>query len=309
MMVAVAFLLDLIVSDPAPLVFMHPVVLIGKLVKLVEHVLYQQASRLRGAILVIMVCAVSYTSTHYLIVPLGQYGILLEMWLLSTALAARGLYDAGIKVHAALKVNDLNLARERTAEIVGRDTASLDEREIIRATVETVAENLVDGVTAPLFFALLGGAPLAIMYKAINTMDSMLGHKDDRYFSFGWAAARLDDVANYLPARITGIALVAASRALSLNYRKSWQTILRDAGKHSSPNAGIPEAGVAGALGVALGGTNYYDGVPHCAAILGDAVRELETTDILQAARLMLTASAIFLTGGMLVQFVCRRII
>ncbi|KAF0194724.1 MAG: adenosylcobinamide-phosphate synthase [Bacillota bacterium] len=308
-MVAVAFLLDLIVGDPAPLVFMHPVVLIGKLVKLIEPVLYQQASRLRGAILVITVCAVAYASTYYLIVLLGQYGILLELWVLSTALAARGLYNAGTRVYAALKVNDLKLARQRTAEIVGRDTAALDEREIIRATVETVAENLVDGVTAPLFFALLGGAPLAIMYKAINTMDSMLGHKDERYYSFGWAAARLDDVANYLPARLTGIALVAASKVWSLNYRQCWQTILRDAGKHSSPNAGIPEAGVAGALGVVLGGINYYDGVPHCAAILGDEARELESADILQAARLMLTASVIFLMGGMLVQFICRRII
>ncbi|MBT9136650.1 MAG: Cobalamin biosynthesis protein CobD [Firmicutes bacterium] len=306
-MVAVAFLVDLLVGDPAPLAFMHPVVLIGKLVKLMERVLYRQASRLRGAILVIAVCAVAYASTHYLIVMLGQYGMLLELWLLSTALAARGLHDAGIRVHAALQGNNLELARQRTSEIVGRDTAALDEREIVRATVETVAENLVDGVTAPLFYALLGGAPLAIMYKAINTMDSMLGHKDGRYFSFGWAAARLDDVANYLPARLTGIALVAASKVWSLNYRRCWQTILRDAGKHSSPNAGIPEAGVAGALGVSLGGTNYYDGEPHCAALLGDPRRELEVTDILLTARLMLTASAIFLIGGMLLQFAFRR--
>ncbi|MBS3937899.1 MAG: cobalamin biosynthesis protein CobD [Peptococcaceae bacterium] len=306
-MVAVAFLLDLLVGDPAPLVFMHPVVLIGKLVKLMERVLYRQASRLRGAVLVIAVCAVAYASTHYLIVLFGQYRILLELWLLSTALAARGLYDSGMKVQVALQGKNLETARQHLAEIVGRDTAALDEREIVRATVETVAENLVDGVTAPLFYALLGGAPLAIMYKAINTMDSMLGHKDDRYFSFGWAAARLDDVANYLPARLTGMALVAASRALSLNYRRCRQTILRDAGKHSSPNAGIPEAGVAGALGVSLGGINYYDGEPHCAALLGDPRRELEVTDILLTTRLMFTASAIFLIGGMLLQFAFRR--
>lgn len=307
-MIAAAYLLDLLIGDPALLVFMHPVVLIGKVVTQLEKALYQQASRARGIILVLIVCITTFMVTHYLVTALGQLGVVLELWLLSTALATKGLRDAAFKVYQALKAGNIHLARLKTAEIVGRDTAELDEVEVVRATVETVAENLVDGVTAPLFFALLGGAPLAIAYKAINTMDSMLGHKDERYINFGWAAARLDDVANYIPARLTALALLTASLLLGLDWRGCWRVMRRDAHKHSSPNAGIPESGMAGALGVRLGGVNYYDGQANQTAVLGESNKQLHQTDIVRAVRLMSSASFIFLSGVVLVQFVIGRL-
>lgn len=297
-MVILAFVLDLLVGDPAFMVRVHPVVLQGQLVKSVEKVLYRRDSRLLGALLVTLVCLVAYLGTRILLMSLGSVGWVLDLWLLSTAFAARGLYDAGMKIYRALEQHDLDMAQRCTGEIVGRDTNFMTRPEIIRAAVESVAENLVDGVTAPLFYALIGGAPLAMLYKAINTMDSMLGHKDERYYYFGWAAARLDDAANFVPARLTIPAMVLAAHFLGLSGLGAWRAILRDAHKHRSPNSGIPEAGVAGALGVELGGTNYYNGEAYETPRLGDLTRELEDLDIPRTCKLMLHTSTIFVAFG-----------
>lgn len=301
-MVVLAFLLDLLVGDPAFLVRVHPVVLAGHLIKALEKLLYRKNSRIRGTLLVIVVCMSFYCGTKVLLSSLGPKAWVVEIWLLATALAARGLYIAGMKIYQALKLGSLELARRRTGEIVGRDVQSMTRIDIIRAAVESVAENLVDGVTAPLFYALIGGAPLALLYKAINTLDSMLGHKDERYYYFGWAAARLDDLANYIPARLTVPALALAAHLLGLNAALVWRTILRDAHKHKSPNSGIPEAGVAGALGVELGGINYYEGEAYESPRLGEPRRKLTAEDISNTCRLMLLTSLIFLVGGTIVK-------
>jgi hypothetical protein len=195
------------------------------------------------------------------------------------------------------------LARRKAGEIVGRDTTELDEQEIARAAVETVAENTVDACVAPLFFTLLGGAPGAMAYRAINTLDSMLGHKNATYLHFGWASARLDDLANWLPARLAALIMPLAAACVGRSATQSWRAILRDARKHPSPNSGIPEAAVAGALGIQLGGINFYKGIPEKRALLGEKLRPLERHHIAKAISIMIVtsvlSSALFLLAGL----------
>lgn len=178
--------------------------------------------------------------------------------------------------------------------IVGRDTGHLDSPEIVRGTVETVAENIVDAIISPLFFALLGGAPLAMAYRAVNTLDSMVGYKNDKYRDLGWASARLDDVANYIPARMTALLLTLCAALLRLDWRRCWHTVRRDARLHPSPNSGYPESAVAGALGIRLGGENVYHGVTSFRAYMGDPLRTMEPEDIIVTSRMMMWSSAIF---------------
>ena len=189
--------------------------------------------------------------------------------------------------------------------IVGRDTQSLDKQGILRATVETIAESMVDGIISPLFYACIGGAPLAMAYKAINTLDSMIGHNDKVYCDFGKFAARLDDAANWIPARLGGLIIIFACAICGFNARESLKMILRDGQKHLSPNAGIPEAAFAGALGVQLGGASYYEGVRIDKPLIGEAKRNLELSDITRSHKIMFAASCLslvlfILTGSLL---------
>jgi len=189
----------------------------------------------------------------------------------------------------------------RLSLIVGRDTAVLEREEIVRATVETVAENTSDGIVAPLFFVLLGGAPLGMTYKAINTLDSMVGYKNERYLQLGWASARCDDLANYLPARLTGLLLMVSAVVLQKDWKNSWMTMMRDARKHASPNSGYPESAVAGALKVRLGGTNYYNGIPRKTAFLGHQGAPLDEASIGDVVKMMYCSSFIMLTLSLLI--------
>jgi adenosylcobinamide-phosphate synthase len=209
-----------------------------------------------------------------------------------STLAVRDLFDHVVSVQRALQSVSLAEARSAVAKIVGRDTGEMNEADIVRATVETIAESTADGSVAPLFYLVLGGAPLALAYKAISTLDSMVGHLDDRYRWFGWASARVDDMANFFPARITALLLV-----LSAGMQQAWQILLRDGSHHPSPNSGHPEAAMAGALGVQLGGANRYDGVLVERPCLGDPVQPLTRAHIGMALRLMLWTS---LTGVLL---------
>jgi adenosylcobinamide-phosphate synthase len=200
-------------------------------------------------------------------------GDLTEILLAWTALAIRSLMVEPGAVLDALDSGQLPAARRRLATIVGRDTDHLDESEIVRAVIETVAEGLCDGVIAPLLYLALGGVPVAFAYKAVNTLDSMIGHPEPRYRYFGRAAARLDDAANFVPARLTALAIVTAAFLTSRDWRGAWKILRRDGDKHPSPNAGKSEAAMAGALGVRLGGMNYYDGKPSPKPYLGDGGR------------------------------------
>jgi adenosylcobinamide-phosphate synthase len=219
-------------------------------------------------------------------------GEAVAVFLIYTSIAARDLVRHSTAVHAALADGDLAKARQRVGLIVGRDTAELDEEGVTRAAVESVAESMVDGVTAPLFFAVLAGPVGAMLYRAVNTMDSLFGYKNERYRRFGTAAARLDDLANFLPARLSGLLLPVAAFFLGLDPRRSLAVLRRDRKNHASPNSGHSEAAMAGALGVRLGGPAVYSGTPAAKPFLGEATRPLAAKDILRSNRLMLLASA-----------------
>ncbi|HET6418578.1 MAG TPA: adenosylcobinamide-phosphate synthase CbiB, partial [Geobacteraceae bacterium] len=216
-------------------------------------------------------------------------------WLAYTCLALRSLHRESKLVADRLAAADLEGARRYLSRIVGRDTEHLDEPEIWRALVETVAENSSDGVIAPLFYLMLGGPALGLAYKAVNTLDSMVGYKNERYLHLGWASARFDDLANWLPARITGILMVVAAPLAGLSGRNALRIVFRDGGKHSSPNSGIPEAAAAGALGVRLGGANRYFGVIVEKPTIGDMINELSIESYRGTVRLMYVSTSLML--------------
>jgi adenosylcobinamide-phosphate synthase len=297
----IAYLVDRVVGDPRFL--LHPVVMIGKCINLLEKSIrkfVKMEKFLKAAGLLFPIIIVGGT---YLIVSLLLYGaslihewlaIVLEIWIISTTIATKGLGDAGLEVYSYLKEYNLEKARHSLGMIVGRDTDKLDESEISRGVVETVAENIVDAIISPLFFALIGGAPLAMAYRAVNTLDSMVGYKNEKYINLGWASARLDDVANYIPARITAFLLVLACWMKKLDVKSAWQMILRDSSLHPSPNSGLTEAGVAGALGIQLGGTNYYQGMVSHRAKMGEPNRKINADDIIITVQLMRLTPVIF---------------
>jgi adenosylcobinamide-phosphate synthase len=294
-----AFGLDLLIGDPRWLP--HPVKLIGWLAVRVEPLARQlvRFPYLAGAAAALVVVGVTgglaFAAVHFAgrIDPLA--GDIVSVLLLYTAIAARDLAGHSFRVYQALRSGDLPEARRRVGMIVGRDTDRLDEPGVTRAAVESVAESTLDGVTAPLFFGAVGGPVGALMYKATNTLDSMFGHKDERYLKFGWAAARLDDLANLIPARLTAPLVAMAAAPLGLRPFGALRICWRDGGKHESPNAGLAEAAFAGAMGVQLGGMNTYDGVPHPGPLIGDPLRPLEKKHIPWANALMLLTAALAL--------------
>lgn len=282
-----AFFLDLAIGDPRWLP--HPVRIIGRGISIMENFLRrhfsENAEKTAGLFLVISI-----------VIPVGIIAFLLQkallwsslnlslpvsmfvlIYLVSSTLALRGLRDSAELVIESVKDNAFEAARKKLSMIVGRDTDKLLQEGILRATIETLAENLSDGIIAPMFYLVIGGLPLAMAYKAVNTLDSMVGYKDKRYIRFGWASAKLDDIANYVPARITGIFIVMASffvlRSQSA-LRRALQTMLRDGRNHTSPNSGIPEAAMAGALGVRLGGPSTYGGIIIEKPGIGDSLTE-----------------------------------
>ncbi len=226
----------------------------------------------------------------------GWLGSALSIGLASTTLAVRDLWDHVRAVDDPLRAGDLPTARRAVAMIVGRDTTELSEPEVARATVETLAESTADGVVAPLFYLAIGGAPLALAYKAVNTLDSMIGHRDEHYADFGWASARLDDLTNWIPARIAAVLLIIGAGLTTgqlERVRNGWRVLRRDGGKHPSPNSGRPEAAMAGILGVKLGGTNFYDGIAQDRPVLGQEGRDAGPGDITSAAKVMIAASVL----------------
>ncbi len=297
--VAAAFALDLLLGDPRWLP--HPVRGIGWAARGAEWVLTGLLGRNRFSGMVFTLLLVGGTGA-------AIWGLIawaekidrglalgLQVLFLYTAFAARDLDVQSSRVYRALKQGDLNLARRKLSMIVGRDTERLDEREIVRGAVESVAESTVDGVISPLFYAVLGGAPAALAFKAASTLDSMVGHKNERYLKFGWASARLDDVLNFIPARLARLLYPIASFACGLSAANCWRIAWRDGLKSPSPNAGISEAAVAGALGVRLGGINSYEGAESVRPYVGDPARPLDRRDIRRAVHLMYVASILAL--------------
>ncbi|MBJ6752552.1 adenosylcobinamide-phosphate synthase CbiB [Geomonas anaerohicana] len=299
-----AVLLDLALGDPRALP--HPVVGIGELISSLEKPLRRMIpnARVAGVALLVITVGVSYVLAASLIYAAAQLapaaGFVVSLYLAWVSLAARSLHLESAKVVRALQDGDLPAARVALSYIVGRETAELDEPEIIRGAVETVAENTGDGVIAPLFYLVLGGPALAIAYKAVNTLDSMVGYKNERYLEYGWASARFDDLANYLPARLTGLLMVLAAPLCGLNGGGAWRILRRDGRNHSSPNSGFPEAAAAGALGVRLGGANRYFGKIVEKPTIGDPVLPLSQASYAGVVRLMYGSEALLVAGWLL---------
>ncbi|MEW6356536.1 MAG: adenosylcobinamide-phosphate synthase CbiB [Planctomycetota bacterium] len=305
--------LDLLLGDPRWLP--HPVKWIGRLALALEGPFRRmiRRPRLAGAAVFLVVFYATWLVT--IGVVWGAYrlhphaGDAVSIVVLYTTLAARDLMRHSMDVYRALKADNLDEARRRVGLIVGRDTGRLDEPGVVRAAVESVAENLVDGVTAPLFFGVLAGPVGAMLYKAVNTLDSTFGYKDERYIDFGWVSAKVDDVVNYIPARLTAPLVAIAAVLLRCRVMAALRILFRDGRKHASPNAGLTEAAVAGALGVQLGGLNYYDGEAVEKPTIGDPIVPLERSHITRANVLMLTtaglAGALFLGTRWIVMGLC----
>ena len=299
----IAFLIDTIIGDPRTKY--HPVVLMGKLIALLEHCFYRADDSdnkkfVMGIMLVIITLLISYEVAAAIMML--SYQITFS-WgsaavgglLLSFTISPNSLAKAGKGIYALLIMGELTEAREKVGWIVGRDTKDLDDAEIARATIETIAENTVDGIIAPLFFFVLGGVPLAVLYRAANTMDSMIGYKNEKYLYFGRGAAKLDDVLNYIPARITAMLFLFSALILGFDYRNAYRIMQRDAAKHPSPNGGYAEATMAGALHIRLGGMNSYFGRKSFRAYMGDAMVLIVPQHIMAAIRMMYTATVLFI--------------
>lgn len=301
-----AYVLDLLIGDPS--FIPHPIVYIGKNISFLEkHIrkLMPKHLKLGGFFLVLgvlmttmlFVTALTWTISFSKIIT-----ALLMIYFLNTSLAARCLKEEAKKVMAQLEKGDLEGARTQIGYLVGRDTTQLSEGEIIRATVETVAENTVDGVLAPLFYMGLGlffGLPLhfAFFYKAVNTMDSMVGYKNERFKDIGFAAAKLDDILNYLPARLGSLLMGFAGGLLGYPMKRGFRILKRDCRNHKSPNCGFPESVVAGLLGVQIGGTNVYFGEIVEKPTIGDRERDLEAKDITKTYQIMFVSELLLVLG------------
>ena len=300
------FVLDALFGDPAWLP--HPVVYMGKDISRLEKFLRPslpktpQGELLGGAIVAFCLPVGTFLLTGLVCWGAARLhpllGLAVQMFWCGQALAARGLVQESTNVYKELKKPDLPGARKAVSRIVGRDTAELTAEGVTKAAVETVAENASDGVIAPLLYMLIGGAPLALTYKAINTMDSMLGYKNEKYLYFGRVPAKLDDVANYIPSRLAGLLWVAAAALTGNSARGAWKIWRRDRRRHASPNSAQTESACAGALGVQLAGPAYYFGQYYPKLTIGDALRPIEPEDILRANRMMYVASSFALAWG-----------
>ncbi|QIB70731.1 cobalamin biosynthesis protein CobD [Aminipila butyrica] len=289
------FLLDLLIGDPYN--WPHPIRLIGKAIEKLEpvfrHLFPKSKSGELGAGMMMAVCIIALSFAVPVVVLWVAYklhlilGLTVETVMCYQILAVKALKTESMKVYTELEKGDLEGARQKVAMIVGRDTASLDQEGIIKAAVETVAENTSDGTVAPLLFLAIGGAPLGFLYKAVNTLDSMIGYKNNRYLYFGRFAAKLDDVLNYIPARLSGLLMIVASAFCGLDFKNAAKIYKRDRQNHASPNSAHTEAVCAGALNVQLAGNAYYFGKLYEKKTIGDDNRPIDKRDIVLANRLL----------------------
>lgn len=301
----IGLVLDFIIGDPNnPF---HPVRIIGSLGIKLENITRRVFKNLKisGFVTWLGVILITFL-VNSLIVRLAFsisniFGIIIEGILLYFCISSKGLNVEGLKVIKVLESGDIEGARKQLSYIVGRDTKVLDEEGIIRAVIETVAENTSDGIIAPLLFGALGGAPLAMTYKAVNTCDSMFGYKNDKYIDFGFVPAKMDDLFNYIPARITGYLVIFAAFILGLDYKNSYRIYKRDRYNHTSPNSAHPESAVAGALGIRLGGANYYFGKIVEKPTIGDKNKVIEISDLYKTNNILLVVTLLGFSVGLII--------
>ena len=287
-----AYILDLIFGDPQNII--HPVQIIGKLISFGEKILLKEKYKfLGGAILNLAVLSVTYGVNYMIFRSAKNSGIfaIIEIYLMYTIFSVNSLAREGNRVYRILKEGNIEKARKDLSYLVSRDTGTMDEKMIIRSTMETISENTVDGIVAPMFYMFIGGLPLGMTYKAINTLDSMVGYKNEKYMEFGKFSAKVDDVANFIPARITGIFIIIASFILHYDYKNSLKIFFRDRKNHSSPNSAHAEASVAGALGVQFGGRVSYFGKETEKPTIGDKIKDFELEDIKKNIKIMYVTS------------------
>ena len=293
--IVAGFILDLIFGDPHSLP--HPICLIGNLISFLERNLrkvfgFSNTGLLfGGGVLVLVVISTCFALPYALLYLAGMVNpwlaFALETLMFYQIFATKCLRDESMKVYYALQKGDLDEARLMLSWIVGRDTKNLSEAEVTKGAVETIAENTADGIIAPMFYMFLGGAPLAFLYKGINTMDSMVGYKNEKYLYFGRCAAKLDDVANFIPARITGLLMIGAAYFLNLDVQGAWKTFWRDRYNHLSPNSAMTESVAAGALNIQLGGGHFYFGKWVHKDTIGDDIRPVKAEDIVATNNLL----------------------
>jgi adenosylcobinamide-phosphate synthase len=304
-----AFLLDLAAGDPRW--FPHPVVLMGKFISKSESLLWTGKAwpdLISGIAVSLALLALAVGATWALLYSLTflppLVAFVLIAGLASTTLATRGLLDAITRIETPLRLGNLVEARENLGHIVGRDTSALNEDKVLRASLESLAENTSDGIVAPLFYLFLGGIPLAMAYKAVNTLDSMISYRTERYFYFGKFAARLDDMANFIPARLTALLMVIATLLVKLNPGPALRVLRRDHANHLSPNAGYPEATLAGALGIRLGGPSVYFGKEVWKPTMGDDIKPVNIEMLKEARSLCLVTAILSLVTFVLISTV-----
>ena len=299
----IGFAIDLIVGDPHSIP--HPVIFIGKLITVIENLVRKmfpktvRGENFAGFILWLLVIAVS-TAVPALLLWMCYgisvwLGLVIESIMCAQILATKSLKDESMKVYNALQTGDIAKSRYAVSMIVGRDTARLDDKAVARAAVETVAENTSDGIVAPLIFLCLGGAPLGFFYKAVNTMDSMLGYVEMPYKNIGLVPAKMDDIVNYIPARLSALVMLAAGWLMKLDVKNGWRIFKRDRYNHASPNSAQTESVCAGLLGLRLAGDAWYHGELHKKKFIGDALREIEYEDIQRACRLLYVTAVLSL--------------
>lgn len=292
------YIMDLVFGDPYW--FPHPVRFIGKLISKTEKFIRKHAKSEKSlkywGILMWLVPVVTTAIVTVLIVKIANFNkyveIFVSAFIIYTTLSTKCLKDEATKIYNVLETGDIKKSREQLSYIVGRDTTNLSQSEIIRATVETVAENTVDGTISPMFYGFLFGPVGAMTYKAINTLDSMVGYKNDKYLNLGCVSAKLDDVANFIPARLTAIFMPLGAFLCGMNGANSFKIAIRDRKNHKSPNCAFAEGAAAGAIGVQLGGTNIYFGKEVYKPTIGDKKRELENYDIVRMNKLMYATTA-----------------
>jgi adenosylcobinamide-phosphate synthase len=305
-LILISYIADFVFGDPYW--FLHPVRLMGRLISFLERIFNgsrgKTTQRFYGTFTALGVIAISGICVYVIIELAGKLhpiaGKIAWIFLAYTTLAVKDLVIHARAVWKRLSINDIEGARKKLSLMVGRDTQELSQDEVIQATVETVAESTTDGIVAPLFYLFLGGPVLAVMFKAVSTLDSMIGHKDERYLYFGWCAAKIDDIANFIPARITGVLIPMAALFCGKDFVGSFRICLRDGKKQDSPNSAVSEAAMAGALGVRLGGTCSYSGriVEH--PYLGDERWPISASLIKEAITISMVTSLLMLALGIL---------
>ncbi|MCP4266126.1 MAG: cobalamin biosynthesis protein CobD [Candidatus Brocadiaceae bacterium] len=303
--IGIAFLLDIMIGDPRW--FPHPVRMIGVCIEYAERILRKlvPSERVAGVFLTFIIVVGTYLVTYQILVFFYELrwslGILVSIIIIFFSLSTRDLLKETGNVLNALKSGNLKKARKNLSRIVGRDTHNLNEQQVAAGCIETSAENIVDGIIAPLFYAFIGGPALAMAYKSINTLDSMVGYKNEKYLNFGWASAKIDDIANFIPARIAAVILPISSLICGADYSNSVKILKRDGQKHPSPNSGIPEAAIAGALRIRLGGPSIYSDIPSDKPFIGDPQKKVCLDDINSTSKIVMVSAIISVVMGIAV--------